>query len=62
MILNLLIKAGGPAPQLLLEVDVPVVTDEDCANAYANNNLIVTPSMICAGNITNGEANYETLK
>jgi secreted trypsin-like serine protease len=40
---------GGPAARRLHYVDVPYVSDEQCGESYAKENMIVAPSMLCAG-------------
>jgi len=41
------LQSGGSTPQFLQEVDVPVVTNEDCNDAYWNG--AITERMMCAG-------------
>ncbi|MEE8600646.1 trypsin-like serine protease [Euzebya tangerina] len=43
------IRTDGPASDVLLEVDVDVVSDADCAQGYN----LVPDTMVCAGNPTN---------
>ncbi|WP_170127923.1 trypsin-like serine protease [Euzebya rosea] len=47
-------SSGGDASNTLLQVDVPIVSDADCANGYGNLNA---PNMLCAGAPTQDEAN-----
>ena len=42
-------SSGGVISQTLKSVDLPIVSDEDCNNAYAGAGYAVYPSMICAG-------------
>lgn len=46
--------SGGEASNTLLQVDVPIVSDADCAAGYGNLNA---PNMLCAGAPTQDEAN-----
>ena len=41
------LSSGGSSPDTLQAVNVPVVSDEDCADAYGND--MDGPTMICAG-------------
>ncbi|XP_056256398.1 serine protease 27-like [Seriola aureovittata] len=38
-----------PSPQRLQEVDVPVVSNNQCSESYASSNIGITSNMICAG-------------
>lgn len=38
---------GGASSSTLLYVDLPVLSDEECAKSYVNDELF--PSMLCAG-------------
>ncbi len=44
-------EEGGALSDVLLSVDVPVVSDFDCDTAYGGNenSTVVFPSMLCAG-------------
>ncbi|MCL4137248.1 UNVERIFIED_CONTAM: hypothetical protein GTU68_007592, partial [Idotea baltica] len=41
------LSSGGSSPDILQKVDVPVVSDADCRDAYGT--LAVADSMLCAG-------------
>ena len=41
------LSSGGSSPDTLQAVNVPVVSDADCADAYGND--MDGPTMICAG-------------
>jgi len=41
------LSSGGSSPDTLYAVNVPVVSDDDCADAYGND--MDGPTMICAG-------------
>ena len=43
----LFLQEGGSAPDVLMKVDVPVWSDEDCMAAYGDESVVA--SMICAG-------------
>jgi hypothetical protein len=47
-------SSGGEASDILLQVDVPIVSDAECAAGYGNLNA---PNMLCAGAPTQDEAN-----
>ena len=49
-------QEGGTASDVLLSVDVPVVSDDECNTLYGGTTTspVVVPSMICAGNTTSG--------
>jgi hypothetical protein len=49
-------QPGGSISDLLRSVDVPVVSDADCDAAYGGTaqRPAVVPSMLCAGDISNG--------
>uniref|UniRef100_A0A665SW75 Zgc:165423 n=1 Tax=Echeneis naucrates TaxID=173247 RepID=A0A665SW75_ECHNA len=38
-----------PSPQRLQEVDVPIVSNSQCSDAYAAQSIQITSNMICAG-------------
>ena len=38
--------SDGPSPPTLYEADLPIVTNEACANVYGGS---ILPSMVCAG-------------
>ncbi|KAK2725369.1 hypothetical protein QYM36_000016, partial [Artemia franciscana] len=44
--------AGGSLSDVLLAVNVPVISDADCRGAYGETD--VADSMICAGDLANG--------
>ena len=46
-------SSGGDSSDVLLEVDVPVVSDADCAEGYGN---LVAQNMLCAGDPAEDEA------
>ncbi|XP_026063666.1 trypsin-like [Carassius auratus] len=46
------LQSGGPFPDLLQEVQVPIVSNSDCNNAYGG---LITNNMICAGLIKEGD-------
>lgn len=56
IILVYLTQSGGSISDLLRSVDVPVVTDADCDAAYGGtaSKPQILPSMLCAGDISNG--------
>lgn len=43
------LKPGGPAPDLLYEVEVPTVDDATCKQTYADKGETITENMFCAG-------------
>ena len=45
---------GGPTSQQLLEVDVGIWKNSDCANNYRRLNRNVLDTMMCAGDATGG--------
>lgn len=45
-------SAGGSISDVLLKVDVPVVSDAECETKYGAGTIL--PSMLCAGDTTNG--------
>ena len=45
---------GGPTSQDLLEVDVGIWKNSDCANNYRRLNRNVLDTMMCAGDATGG--------
>ena len=45
---------GGPTSQRLLEVDVGIWKNSDCANNYARLNRNVLDTMMCAGDASGG--------
>lgn len=45
-------SSGGSISDTLRSVDVPVVSDAECDNAYGAGSIY--PSMLCAGDISNG--------
>ena len=45
---------GGPTSQQLLEVDVGIWNNTDCANNYRRLNRNVLDTMMCAGDATGG--------
>lgn len=58
------LQSGGLfVSDVLLSVDIPVVSDSDCDQAYGGtaNSPAVYPSMMCAGNMTNGEFYHGSL-
>lgn len=46
-------QSNGPASDVLLSVNVPVVSDADCDTAYGAGSIF--PSMLCAGDMSNGK-------
>ena len=42
-----LIQSNGPTPEILQKVDVPFVSQDECKNAYGEEDI--TDRMICAG-------------
>lgn len=50
-------KAGGSISNVLLSVDVPVVSDSECNSLYSTalNKNPIYPSMLCAGDTTSGK-------
>ncbi|XP_044727393.1 vitellin-degrading protease-like [Chrysoperla carnea] len=42
----------GPQPDILQKVEIPIVNQNACINAYVNDT--VTPRMLCAGDLTYG--------
>jgi len=40
------LESGGSQPDVLMEVDVPTMSNSDCQNAYGN---AITDNMLCAG-------------
>jgi hypothetical protein len=47
--------SGGPPVRELREGQVPIVSDDDCAQNYTVTARFDPPTMICAGNLTGGE-------
>uniref|UniRef100_A0A8C2CMB0 Zgc:123295 n=1 Tax=Cyprinus carpio TaxID=7962 RepID=A0A8C2CMB0_CYPCA len=45
------LQSGGPFPDILQEVMIPVVSSRDCYNAYGGG---ITSNMICAGLLNEG--------
>lgn len=45
------LSQGGPTSQTLQQVDIPIVSNSDCANTYSN----LTDNMICAGRDMGGQ-------
>ena len=43
------VKEGGPASPQLREVEVPVVSNTVCSDAYASDSVAITGNMLCAG-------------
>ncbi|OQY47343.1 MAG: hypothetical protein B6242_05205 [Anaerolineaceae bacterium 4572_78] len=43
--------SGGPSPDELYEVDVPIISNEDCNTSYPGQ---ISDDMICAGDLENG--------
>jgi len=43
------VKEGGPASPQLREVEVPVVSNTVCSDAYASDSVAITSNMLCAG-------------
>ena len=41
------IQSNGPSPEILQKVDVPFVSQDECKNAYGEEDI--TGRMICAG-------------
>jgi hypothetical protein len=52
-----MIQSGGVISDTLRSVDVPIVSDDVCNRAYGGTtaNPEVLPSMLCAGDISNGK-------
>ena len=42
-----MIQSNGPTPEILQKVDVPFVSQDECKNAYGEEDI--TDRMICAG-------------
>lgn len=43
------VKEGGPPSTQLREVEVPVVSNAACGDAYASDSVSITDNMLCAG-------------
>jgi len=43
------VQEGGPPSSKLLEVEVPIVTNDVCSAGYASDNVGITGNMLCAG-------------
>jgi len=46
---------GGGAVRMLREAEVPIVSDDDCAQNYSATTSFDAPTSICAGNLLGGE-------
>lgn len=46
------LQSGGSLSDILLSVDLPVVSDEECDALNGAGSIV--PSMLCAGDTTNG--------
>jgi secreted trypsin-like serine protease len=47
-------KEGGASSPNLLEVDVPVITNEACIDGYTEDGFAITSNMLCAGSPQGG--------
>lgn len=46
---------GGPSSPDLLEVAVPVITNDACRHGYAEDGIKITANMLCAGSPSGGK-------